>query len=234
MDRGVSSPMEALARMGNGQYAYIDSLADSDQLFAGQVSGSIITIARDVTVEVDFNPSHVDAYRLIGYEAGIKATLGRSEGMPLLRSKIQPAGQSITALFELIPTEVANDRTSEGSSFAATNADIRGINVSDIVTVRVYYQHPNGSEAEPIEVPLADKLVPFEEASSDFRFAAAVAGFGQLLRNSQYKGDVTFDWVLSTARMALGHNEGGYRSTFVEMVKLAEAITYFDHPAADG
>ena len=223
--------IEALATLGGGQFGFVDSPIDVTRSFAGRLTGEFATIASDVRLEVEFNPERVDAYRLIGYEENSgevnRLAATRSEQLDV------PSGHAVTALYELIPHEIQEDPKSRGAEIAAlTNSQEEDV-VEELVTVRVHYQPEGRTQEELIEVLFSEDASPFEKASDDMRCAAAVTGFGQILRNSPYKGDVDFNWVLSTAGGAIGENSGGTRTQFLEMVRQAETITNSDYSSAE-
>lgn len=228
---GRHDGIESLAKIGEGGFGYIDSPLDLKNSFAGRLTGEVTTLARDVKLEVEFNPEKVESYRLIGFEEN-------NEEQPLLVDS-RPStlevfpGHTVTALYELIPSEILQDPKSQGAEIAALSEPVEEEPVAELVTVRVHYQPEGRTQEELIEVLFSGEPSPFEEASDDLRFAAAVTGFGQILRNSPYKGDVDFNWVLSTAGGAVGNNSGGTRTQFLEMVRQAEAITNSDYSAAD-
>ena len=231
MGPGRHANFEELAALGQGEFAYIDSALDVTRAFAGRVTGEVANIASDVRLEVEFNPEKVDAYRLIGYEEQSPDETHLAISRPSLQEV--SAGHSLTALYELIPNEMREDPKSKGSQIASLAGNQEEDLIEELVTVRVHYQPEGRTQEELIEVLFSGEASPFEEASDDMRFAAAVTGFGQILRNSPYKGDVDFNWVLSTAGGAIGENSGGYRTQFLEMVRQAETITNSDYSAAE-
>lgn len=221
--------LEELAGVGNGQTAYIKNRADLENTFVGQVSGATLTIAQDVKLEVEFNPEKVDAYRLIGYEKEDPVSVAEAENDPIPEN-IQ-SGHSVTALYEVIPAELAEDPAANAESIASTALNNANSKATELVTVRVHYQPEGRSQSELIEVLFSEDAVSFEDATPDFQLAAAVTGFGQLLRNSRYKGDVNFEWVISTTQNAISNDASGYRNSFLEMVRQAEAISNSDSSA---
>ncbi len=231
MGPGRHETFESLASLGQGEVGYVDSPLDVNRSFAGRLTGEIATIASDVRLELEFNPKKVDAYRLIGYEGQLPEENSLALSRP---SQLDVSvGHTLTALYELIPHELMEDPKSKGSEIASLVSAQEDDVVEELVTVRVHYQPEGRTQEELIEVLFSEEASPFEEASDDMRFAAAVTGFGQILRNSPYKGDVDFNWVLSTAGGAIGNNSGGYRTQFLEMVRQAEAISKTDFSAAE-
>jgi Ca-activated chloride channel family protein len=219
------STMEKLADMGNGHYAYIDTLNEARKVLVEEMSATLVTVAKDVKIQVDFNPGRVEAYRLIGYENRVL----RPEDFnnDLKDAGDMGAGHTVTALFEVVPRGVAVPGPSVDPSVfqpvprtAAPAASASG----DILVLRVRYKLPEASDSTRMDVPLADRRTAFSDASLDFRFAASVAAFGMILKNSSYRGDATLGWVLDTATASQGHDRSGYRDEFVSLVQKAIAL----------
>ncbi|HEX6984116.1 MAG TPA: YfbK domain-containing protein, partial [Planctomycetaceae bacterium] len=179
------STMEKLADKGNGNYAYIDTPAEARKVLVEQVSGTLITIAKDVKIQVDFNPAEVAAYRLIGYEN----RLLRAEDF---KDDTKDAGEigaghAVTALYELVPPGEPIPAGDVEPSKYQTAGDLTDAAAGDeALTVRLRYKQPDEDESRPLEVAVTDPGRSFDEASGDFQFAAAVAQFGLLLRGSKY------------------------------------------------
>ncbi len=206
------STLEKLADRGNGNYGYIDDRAEARKLFQKQLGSTLITIAKDVKIQVDFNPNLIKSYRLLGYENRVMANQD-------FRNDEKDAGEigaghTVTAFYQVAPVgadDLKSDiRSSEFVKPAATD------DRETLLTVNLRYK-----------LPLQDSATEFQKrllagspraADDDFRLATSVLAFGMLLRESSYKGDVTWDWVLKTARSLEGNNE---RDEFVELVKLA-------------
>jgi Ca-activated chloride channel homolog len=223
--------MEKIADNGNGVYAYIDGAREARKVLVEQLTGSTITIAKDVKIQVEFNPAQVASYRLIGYENRIMA----AEDFRNDRKDAGEigAGHSVTALYEI---ELVGDG-GEGSAGAeplkyqppqpkpapeATLVD--GETIRELLTVKLRWKKPEGDASTLAEVPLVDRGGAFEQASADLRFAGAVAAFGMVLRNSEYKGEATLPLVAKIAAGALGPDRGGYRAEFLDLVRKAEIL----------
>jgi Ca-activated chloride channel homolog len=223
--------MEKIADNGNGVYAYIDGAREARKVLVEQLTGSTITIAKDVKIQVEFNPAQVASYRLIGYENRIMAT----EDFRNDRKDAGEigAGHSVTALYEI---ELVGDG-GEGSAGAeplkyqppqpkpapeATLVD--GETSRELLTLKLRWKKPEGDTSTLDEVPLVDRGGAFEQASADMRFAAAVAAFGMVIRNSEYKGEATLPLVAKIAAGALGPDRGGYRAEFLDLVRKAETL----------
>lgn len=211
--------MEQLANKGNGNYAYIDTILEAKKVLVSELGATLLTIAKDVKIQVEFNPAKVQAYRLIGYEN----RLLRSEDFndDTKDAGELGAGHSVTALYEILPTgatpdielpEVDELRYQQNLPEVTTNS-------GDLMTVKLRYKLPTGDVSQLIEQPLLDQEISVESTSENFRFAASVATFGMLLRDSQYKGSANPELVLQLANGAKGEDEEGYRADFIRLVE---------------
>lgn len=211
------SMMEQLADKGNGQYAYIDTISEARKVFVEQLTGTLFTIAKDVKIQVEFNPSKVQAYRLIGYEN----RLLRPEDFKDDRKDAGDigAGHTVTALYELVPPGVKIDLPSIDPLKYQQASTIKG--GDEALTVKLRYKEPDRDVSVPLDVPVRDTGAKLAEATPDFRFAAAVAAFGMLLRDSAYKGITTFDQVRELGRGGQGADPHGYRAEFLRLVDEA-------------
>ena len=223
--------MEKIADNGNGVYAYIDGAREARKVLVEQLTGSTITIAKDVKIQVEFNPTQVASYRLLGYENRIMA----AEDFRNDRKDAGEigAGHSVTALYEI---ELVGNG-GEGSAGAEPlkyqppqpkpareAALVDGETSRELLTVKLRWKKPDGDASTLDEVPLVDRGGAFEQASADLRFAGAVAAFGMVLRNSEYKGEATLPLVAKIAAGALGPDRGGYRAEFLDLVRKAETL----------
>ncbi len=217
--------MEQIADKGNGNYAYIDSYQEARKVLVEQLSGTLETIAKDVKIQVEFNPAKVGAYRLIGYA-------NRMLENKDFRDDTKDAGEigaghTVTALYELVPPgEEAKALPDASGSRYVKPAEVadEAKTGNELLTVRLRYKSPEGTTSREIERPVANEVNDLGRASTDSKFAAAVAEFGMLLRDSKYKGDSNFDAVLELARANLGHDPSGYRREFVELVEKAKSL----------
>jgi Ca-activated chloride channel homolog len=219
------STMERLADMGNGHYAYIDSLNEARKVLVEEMSNTLVTVAKDVKIQVDFNPAKVEAYRLIGYENRVL----RPEDFnnDLKDAGEMGAGHAVTALFEIVPRGGSVPGPSIDPSVfqpAPRTTPPPPSNSGDLLVLRVRYKQPDASESMRMDVPLPDRRRAFADATPDFRFAASVAAFGMVLKNSQYRGDVTLPWILDTAAGSRGQDRGGYRAEFISLVQRAMSL----------
>ena len=215
--------MQKLADHGNGNHAYIDSLLEARKVLVSEMGGTLLTIAKDVKIQVEFNPAFVKGYRLIGYEN--RMLKARDFNDDKKDAGELGAGHSVTALYEIIPagsTEplVAVDRL-KYQAVAITDA---AHTTGEIMTVKLRYKHPKEHKSVLLSRPVLDRHVDIDATSDDFRFAASVAEFGLLLRNSAHKGAASYRAVEARARRALGQDEAGYRHDFVKLVQKAAAL----------
>jgi Ca-activated chloride channel family protein len=214
--------LERLADAGNGNYSYVDTLSEARKVLVSELSSTLFTIAKDVKIQVEFNPSQVLEYRLIGYE---NRMLQRED---FNNDKVDAgeigAGHRITALYEVVPVGKSGhvDPLRYGLRPAANDA--RASN--ELAFVRLRYKKPDADKSELLEYPIAKTSVAtLERLSPDFRFAASVAAFGQLLRGGKYVGNFGYGDVEQLARGAVGEDTEGYRREFVSLVKLADSLT---------
>jgi len=190
------------------------------------MSSTLVTVAKDVKIQVDFNPAKVEAYRLIGYEN--RALRPEDFNNDLKDAGEMGAGHAVTALFEIVPRGGSVPGPSIDPSVfqpappRATPAPAS--NSNDLLVLRVRYKLPDASESTRMDVPLPDRRRSFADASPDFRFATSVAAFGMVLKNSQYRGDVTLPWVLDAATGSRGQDRSGYRAEFISLVQRAMSL----------
>jgi len=218
------STLEMLADKGNGNYAYIDDLREARKVLVEELTGTLVTIAKDVKIQVEFNPAEVGAYRLIGYENRML----RKEDFNDDRKDAGEigAGHTVTALYEIVPASARRDvdlpsvdplRYQQGP--ALTESARRG----ELFTLKLRYKEPEGERSRLLEFPAVDAGA--RRGSPDFEFAAAVAGFGMLLRGSEQAGDFTYRDVRELAAGAIGRSEGReYRREFAELVSRAASL----------
>ncbi|MSR57221.1 MAG: DUF3520 domain-containing protein, partial [Planctomycetaceae bacterium] len=217
------STLEKLADKGNGNYGYIDSLNEARKLFVEQMQGTLITIAKDVKIQIEFNPARVGAYRLIGYENRLLAAEDFNNDKK--DAGEIGAGHTVTALYELIPAGAA--ATVAGESLAGVdplkyqqpgNATIAA-DSDELFTLKLRYKQPDGDTSRLVEYPAIDRGISTSQASADFTWAAAVASFGMLLRDSPHKGNATLPAVLELAEAGQGEDRAGYRREFIQLVR---------------
>jgi Ca-activated chloride channel homolog len=226
------STMEKLADKGNGNYAYIDSINEARKVLVEQMGGTLMTVAKDVKIQVDFNPAKVNAYRLIGYENRVLANQDFNDDTR--DAGDMGAGHTVTALFEIVPRGVdiaipgvdasKYSRPSRPSQPAAALEKNDKVASNELLTVRVRYKTADGTTSTRFDVPLVDRGSAFNAASADYRFAAAVAEFGMILRDSPYKGSASLDQVIRIAEPSKGLDKNGYREEFVSLAKRARRL----------
>ncbi len=219
--------MEELADKGNGNYHYIDNLMEAKKVFVDDMRGTLFTIAKDVKLQVEFNPAKVKAYRLIGYENRML----KKEDFADDRKDAGElgAGHTVTALYEIIPYGSEEEIPSQkGLKYQQTHIDPKAFKSKEILTVNLRYKAPDANKSRLIRHPLVDRAVSLDRASADFKFSAAVASFGMLLRESEFKGDASYERVLELARAGKGQDYHGYRAEFIQLVektRLLQSIT---------
>lgn len=226
--------LQKLADKGNGNYHYLDTLEEAQKVLIQQMNGTLVTIAKDVKIQIEFNPAQVQSYRLIGYEKRIM------EAQDFNNDKKDAgeigAGHTVTALYEIIPTGVDEDeprpavddlKYQSKPARKTPKAEVREPRSDDsgeLLTLKMRYKKPDGDTSKLIEFPLRESGKKFSNASTDFRFAAAVAGFGMLLKDSEYRGNIGYEQVRELAEGAKGDDKEGYRSEFINLVKKAKSL----------
>jgi Ca-activated chloride channel family protein len=214
--------MEKLAYHGNGHYAYIDSLSEAKKVFVEQ-GAALAAIAKDVKLQVEFNPRKVGAYRLIGYENRLLRDQDFNDDTRHAGSI--GSGHTVTALYEIVPAGLPIPAPGvDPLKYQQTPKPAEGAGAAEWLTVKVRYKDPEGDTSKLLEQPLTGAVVALAEAPADFRFAAAVASFGQLLRKSEYRGDATYDRVRELARGARGDDPNGHRTEFLKLLDAAEML----------
>lgn len=210
--------LETLANQGNGNYAYIDSLGEARKVLVQEAGGTLLTVAKDVKLQLEFNPAKVASYRLIGYENRLLAAEDFDNDAK--DAGELGAGHTVTALYELVPVQAG---AAAGQSLTYTETQIKegAAASSDLLTLNLRYKQPTSDTSQLISqaVPALDR--PWEQASTNLRFAASVAGFGMLLRDSEYKGELSYAQVLKLGRESLGEDIGGYRAAYLQLVQKA-------------
>jgi len=223
------SKLEQLADKGNGNYGYIDSKREAQKLLVEQINGTLVTIAKDVKIQVEFNPQQVASYRLIGYE---NRMLNKED---FNDDKIDAgeigAGHTVTAVYEVVPVGVqiehevpAVDPLKYQPEIPQPNRYRGDARSSELLTLKVRAKAPDGEQSELQSFPLTDDGSRFESASADFKFAAAVAGFGMMLRDSEFRGETSWAEVSDWARAGVATDPGGYRHEFLELVEKAASL----------
>jgi len=217
------SKMEKLADKGNGNYAYVDNLMEARKVLVTEMGGTLLTIAKDVKLQIEFNPSRVGAYRLLGYEN----RLLRDEDF---KDDTKDAGElgsghAVTALYELIPPgspDLANVPRPDSPRYTKTPSRTNASASSELMYVKLRYKRPTGSRSREITQVVADETTA--SPSTDFVFASAVAELGMVLRDSPHKGKSSLDSVIVRGERSKGADPFGYRAEFVSLAKMARDI----------
>jgi Ca-activated chloride channel homolog len=222
MDNLKDATLEGLADKGNGHYAYIDSPHEAYRVLVEEMGSTLVTVAKDVKIQVDFNPAQVAQFRLIGYENRIMAHEDFANDAK--DAGEIGAGHHVTALYEVAPQEgrrtLAKDSGDQSRGFVAKGDE----STEPLLTVHLRYKKPAEETSRPLEHRVIDRGLDFGHASDDLKFATSVAGLGMLLRNSPYKGSLTYAGVLEIAQPSLANDPSGYRREFVELVRKAQIL----------
>ncbi len=215
------SKMEMLADKGNGNYAYIDTLLEAKKVLVEEMGGTLLTIAKDVKIQIEFNPALVDSYRLIGYENRVM----RSEDFTndLKDAGELGAGHNVTALYEIIMAGPGSTNRAS-TRYQDTQINPTAYENNEIMMIKFRYKPPTSDTSLLIEKPIVYSDTPFANASLNIRWAASVAEFGMLLRKSEFLGNATYDHLLGIARPALGQNPDPYRQEFIKLVEIAKKL----------
>lgn len=216
------SKMEKLADHGNGNYAYIDNILEAEKVLVTEMGGTLFTIAKDVKIQIEFNPANVIEYRLIGYENRILADEDFNNDTK--DAGEIGAGQSVTALYEIVTEK---DRRSldpvDKLRYQPATGHEPGFE-SELASLKIRYKEPEGDESKLITTIIEND--PAERPGPNFTFSAAVAEFGMLLRESDYKGEASYDQVIMLAKSSRGIDEEGYRAEFIRLVRLCRNLQY--------
>lgn len=212
--------MELLADKGNGNYAYIDGYPELKKVLGEQIGATLVTIAKDVKIQVEFNPTHVGSYRLLGYENRVLAH--RDFNDDTKDAGEIGAGHTVTALYEIVPT--ATSAEVDPLKYQAPRTTTVAATTDELMTIKLRYKDPTGDVSKLSSFAVHDRGGTFAQASADTRWAAVVAGFGMMLRDSPNKGTVTWAWVRDNAREALGPDASGYRAGFLKMIEDARRV----------
>ena len=218
------SMMEKLADKGNGNYAYIDTEAEARKALGEQAGATLLTIAKDVKIQVEFNPRLVAGYRLIGYENRLLADRDFNDDRK--DAGEIGAGHAVTALYEIVPAgqKVENPGVDE-LKYQQPARGAEGAGANELMTIKLRYKEPDAGASKLLSVGVVDSGASYRNASANFKFAASVAEFGMLLRDSRYKGQASYDGALQLARASAGEDLRGYRTEFVHLVERARSLS---------
>jgi Ca-activated chloride channel family protein len=216
--------LELLADKGNGNYAYIDDLMEARKMLVQEMGATLLTVAKDVKLQVEFNPAVVQAWRLIGYENRLLRDEDfnddRKDGGEL------GAGHAVTALYEVVPVGVTHASATPGVDsfrYRQVSAALPRTRTNELMFVKVRYKDPDASESRLLSHAVANRV---RSPSADFRFTSAVAAFGMVLRDSEHRGNATTELVLRQARAGIGTDPHGHRREFIRMVEAFDRTAH--------
>ncbi len=218
--------MEKISNDGNGFYGFVDSDIEARRMMVEQLTGSLITVAKDVKIQVEFNPAKVAQYRLVGYENRLLSTADfkndRKDAGDI------GAGHSVTALYEIIRTDLdAKDEANEPLRYSKATYQPNGQQPNELLTAKIRYKEPTGATSSLLEFPFVDEPLTIDECDQNFRWAAAMAQFGLLLRKSEHRGESSWAALQECATEAAGENPDKYRRQALEMI--SQAIQLVQH-----
>lgn len=220
--------MEIIADKGNGNYAYIDNLMEAKKVFVNEFTSTLFTIAKDVKIQIEFNPAYVKEYRLVGYENRL---LNEEDFEDDTKDAGElGAGHTVTALYEIVPTGNNGGYTRQ-LKYQQSEVIPTAVENNELATIKFRYKRPQGTESILIEKTIPQIVEPLSRTSDNFRFSASVAGFGMLLRDSEYKGSMDYEEVLLLARGSKGEDYDGYRAEFIRLVELSDSglVSEYDY-----
>lgn len=212
------SKMEILSDKGNGNYAYIDNILEAQKVLVNEFGGTMFTIAKDVKIQIEFNPAKVQAYRLIGYENRVL----KSEDFNNDKKDAGElgSGHTVTALYEIIPHGVESDFYKiDELKYQKTKVIANASGSNELMTVKLRYKKPDGDESKLIVKPVMNDNIMLSSTSEDFRWSASVVAFGMLLRESEFVKGFSYDNVLQLAQGSKGEDKNGYQAEFINLVK---------------
>lgn len=218
------STMELLADRGNGAYAYIDSFREAKKVLADELESTLVPVAKDVKFQIEFNPAQVVSWRLIGYENRVLAN--RDFNDDTKDAGDMGAGHAVTALYEIVPVG-GNEAGVDPLRYVAADQPVAPapkVHPEEMLFLKLRYKLPDADKSRLMEVAVPGTPKTWEQVGEDFRFTAAVAGFGMLLRDSQHKGSLTWDEVLRMAERGMGEDREGYRAEFIDLVRRARQL----------
>jgi len=215
--------MQQLADKGNGNHAYIDNSNEARKVLVNEFGGTLFAIAKDVKLQVEFNPALTKAYRLIGYENRVMPNQDFNNDKK--DAGELGAGHTVTALYEIIPVGADDKFTGKTDDLKYQQKRVTTNDYNnELLTIKLRYKAPDGEVSKLIVHPVTDVAASVEQSSDNFRFSAAVAEFGLLLRKSDYKQQASYEQVISLAKTSKGNDEEGYRSEFIKLVETAAVL----------
>lgn len=220
------SKMEVLANKGNGNYAYIDDINEARKVLINEFGGTLFTVAKDVKLQIEFNPAKVQAYRLIGYENRLLNNEDFNDDQK--DAGEMGAGHTVTALYEIIPVGVESKFLKSVDALKYQNVPKTtpsSKNTNEMLTVKIRYKQPDGNQSKLLEQPVVDRYhEKLSNTSDNFRFSASVAMLGMLLRQSEFVQESTFEQAIALAEGAKGVDKEGYRAEYVKLAKSAQLL----------
>ncbi len=219
--------MEIIANKGNGNYAYIDNLSEAKKVLINEFGGTLFTIAKDVKLQLEFNPANVKSYRLIGY---VNRLLDEEDFDNDKKDAGEiGAGHTVTALYEIVlkDSDFELDIPNIELKYKKNHPKVKGNEKfnDELLTLNLRYKEPKESKSKLLEKVIENKITPSTKTSNNFKFSSAVAGLGMLLRDSKYKGGLTYNSVLELAKSAKGKDEEGYRAEFISLTEDASLLS---------
>lgn len=216
--------METLADKGNGNYGYIDNLQEAQKTFVKEFGGTLFTVAKDVKLQLEFNPKYVKAYRLIGYENRMLKNEDFHDDKK--DAGEMGAGHTVTALYEIIPANVESEYLAkiDELKYQKSTEPTKASSSNEVVTIKLRYKEPDADISKLMQQIVLDKHTELASTSANFRFSAAVAELGLMMRNSEFKGNASYQQIIALAENAKDKDSDGYRAEFVRLVKLAQSL----------
>ncbi|MBN2829612.1 MAG: von Willebrand factor type A domain-containing protein [Candidatus Cloacimonetes bacterium] len=223
MDNLKDGRLEQIANKGNGTYGYIDNILEAKKVFVNELSSSLYTIAKDVKIQVEFNPAWVRGYRLIGYENRMLKTEDFRDDTK--DAGELGAGHTVTAIYEIIPKDSKEDVLMvDDLRYQKPKPELVDTHNDELLLVKLRYKLPDGDKSIPLDKPLKNKVVDYDKCSESFRFSTAVVGYAMLLQDNPNKGDLTWKKVIDIARESKGEDKFGYRAEFIKLAEMAELM----------
>jgi Ca-activated chloride channel family protein len=219
------SKMETLADKGNGNYAYIDNITEARKTLVSEFGGTLFTVAKDVKLQIEFNPAKVQAYRLLGYENRILNKEDFNDDKK--DAGDMGSGHTVTAFYEIVPAGIKDDYmvSVDPLKYQKNDNKVAASGSSEMMTIKFRYKEPVSSKSKMSQAVVYDKPIDFKLTSTDFKFASAVAEVGMLLRDSKFKQKASFAHAIATARAGKGDDSEGYRSEFIRLAESAKLLS---------
>jgi len=214
--------IQTLADKGNGNYSYIDNMQEANKVLVTEFGGTLFTIAKDVKIQIEFNPSVVQAYRLVGYENRLLNNEDFKDDKK--DAGEMGAGHTVTVIYEIIPVGVKSEFMKEIDDLKYQENKTNSNDTKEVATIKTRYKKPDSDTGIDYNISVENKKMSIEKTSDNYRFAASVAMFGMLLRNSEYKGTATYENVIELANKSKGNDNEGYKAEFVRIVGIAKKM----------